>query len=158
MPLQRRRKRRREKYVRYATGRLLFFSHRDSDPDVQAIPDGLRSKRPKGVAIATDIDDGSKPKYDLPSPSKAGAIAVVKDEEGKPVDQTLENGGAEMGPQTGWAPKFGWPSELATEGESLLDHSTWLEGRISDKFYGGKLAGTPPAKVFFDSSTFAKTV
>jgi hypothetical protein len=55
-------------------------------------------------------------------------------------EKALENGhGAvseetAMGDKTGWAPRFGWP---ATEGDSLLQHSTWLEGQIPDKFYGG---------------------
>ena len=42
---------------------------------------------------------------------------------------------------TGWAPRFGWPSESAKTADSLLDHATWLEGQIPDKFYGGKLRG-----------------
>lgn len=104
----------------------------------QAIPEGFHSKRPKGVAIATDIDDGSKPAYDLPEPSKAGALEVAKDTEGNPVVDGKAEEGALMGPQTGWAPKFGWPVESIQSGESLLDHQTWLEGQIPDKYYGGK--------------------
>ncbi len=100
----------------------------------------------KGVAVATDIDDGSKSAYDLPDASKAGAIEVPKDKDGKP----LANGGpdddetARMGASTGWAPRFGWPLESAHESESLLDHSTWLEGQLSDKLYGGKCFPLPP--------------
>lgn len=41
-----------------------------------------------------------------------------------------------MGPMTGWSPQFGWPVESVMEGESLLDHQTFLEGKISDKFFG----------------------
>lgn len=52
---------------------------------------------------------------------------------GQPAD-----GGPEMGPQTGWSPRFGWPVESVMEGESLLDHQTWLEGKMPDKYYGGE--------------------
>ena len=42
-----------------------------------------------------------------------------------------------MGPETtGWSPQFGWPVESIRDAPSLLDHSTWLEGQLSDKFYG----------------------
>ena len=40
--------------------------------------------------------------------------------------------------RTGWAPRFGWPADSAMGGESLLDHATWVEGKLPDKFFGGK--------------------
>jgi hypothetical protein len=95
----------------------------------------------KGLAIATDLDDGSKlPTLDLPPPSKAGAIEVTKDANGKPVETEMSGmpGSFEMGPETtGWAPRFGWPKEV-DEGEDMLDHTTFLESRLADKFFGGK--------------------
>ncbi|KAK7744145.1 Tricalbin-2 [Cytospora paraplurivora] len=100
-----------------------------------AIPDGFHSKRPKGAALVTDQDDGSKPQYDLPEPTKGGAIAAPKEGEAQP-GEAANGDGAQMGPMTGWAPQFGWPVESVMEGESLLDHQTWLEGQFSDKFYG----------------------
>ncbi|CAK7566576.1 MAG: Tricalbin-2 [Sporothrix epigloea] len=98
-----------------------------------AIPDNLYNpKRTKGVAMATDIDDGSAPAYDLPPPTKAGAIAAAPTSD----DVASGNEGG-MGPDTtGWAPRFGWPVESIREAPSLLDHSTWLEGHLGDKFYG----------------------
>lgn len=40
--------------------------------------------------------------------------------------------------RTGWAPRFGnGESSASIEGESFADQSTWLEGRLDDKFYGG---------------------
>lgn len=100
-----------------------------------ALPEGFHNpKRTKGVAIVTDIDDGSKPAYDLPSPSKAGAIEVPKDSQGKPTGAGED--ADQFGEKTGWTPRFGWPTEPIQEGESLLDHSTWLEGQIPDKFFG----------------------
>lgn len=86
----------------------------------------------------TDRDDGSKPDYELQEDSKAGAIEAPKDADGKLIEGEKAAGGVEMGPGvTGWAPQFGWPVESVMEGESLLDHQTWLEGKIPDKYYGG---------------------
>jgi Ca2+-dependent lipid-binding protein len=39
--------------------------------------------------------------------------------------------------RVGWAPRFGMPGSENPEDEaSLLDHQTWLEGKLEDKFYG----------------------
>jgi len=61
------------------------------------------------------------------------------------VEITDEDGGhglsdkeTEMGPDsTGWTPRFGWPDDLV-EGDSMQDHTTWLESNLADKFYGGE--------------------
>jgi hypothetical protein len=45
--------------------------------------------------------------------------------------------------RTGWAPRFGTGDPKDDEGPSLLDHETWLEGKIDDKFFGGKLYLAP---------------
>lgn len=105
----------------------------------QAIPEGFHH-RPKGVAIVTDIDDGTKADVDLPSPSKAGAIEVPKGEDGKALANGLagEEEEEDWG-KTGWAPRFGWPTESATEGESMLDHTTLIESQLSEQFFGGKV-------------------
>lgn len=66
---------------------------------------------------------------------------MEKDAEGKPIpdDKATAENGFVMGTETtGWAPKFGWPSGDVQEGASMLDHATWLEGRLPDKLYGGK--------------------
>ena len=42
--------------------------------------------------------------------------------------------------RTGWAPRIGWPSDEVLEAESLLDHGTWVEGKLPDTLYGGKSA------------------
>ncbi|KAL2155163.1 hypothetical protein VTH82DRAFT_3839 [Thermothelomyces myriococcoides] len=101
----------------------------------EAIPEGFHHKR-KGIAIATDIDGGSTADVDLPSPSKAGAIEAVKDESGKLVadGQALEE--EYDWNKTGWAPRFGWPEDPEEEGEDMLDHSTWVESQLSEKFFG----------------------
>ncbi|KAL2127762.1 hypothetical protein VTI74DRAFT_10222 [Chaetomium olivicolor] len=122
-------------------GVTAFTFNPDASPEEKkaqlraAIPEGFHRK-PKGVAIVTDIDDGTKADVDLPSPSKAGAVEVKKSEDGK----TLVNGQVqeqeEEFSRTGWAPQFGWPQESAHEGESMLDHTTWVEGQLPEKFYG----------------------
>jgi hypothetical protein len=90
------------------------------------------------VAIVSDADGQDAPITDLPSPTTAGALEVAKDKDGKPLPEGQDPEEKEPPFQrTGWAPKLGWPHEDVQEGDSLLDHSTWLEGRIPDKFYGG---------------------
>lgn len=126
-----------------AAGVAAFTFDPDASPEQkraqarEAIPPGFHSKRPKGAALVTDQDDGTKPEYDLPEASKAGVVEVSKDADGKTIhEEDGDDGGAKMGPMTGWAPQFGWPVESIQEGESLLDHQTWLEGKVPDKFYG----------------------
>ena len=42
--------------------------------------------------------------------------------------------------KTGWAPRFGQGSITSEEAqESLLDHQTFLESKLDDKFFGGML-------------------
>ncbi|KAH7170581.1 C2 domain-containing protein [Dactylonectria macrodidyma] len=103
-----------------------------------AIPPELqKSRRPKGAAIITDVDDGTGPVEDLPEPSKDGVLDVARDEDGKPLADGEDPGGEEAPySRTGWAPKLGWPTDDALEQESLLDHATWVEGQLPDSLYG----------------------
>ena len=72
-------------------------------------------------------------------------VEVTHGEDGKALvdGKEVDDDDNEMGPKTGWAPRFGWPVESIKTSESLLDHSTWLEGQIPDKFYGGKFIRYP---------------
>ncbi|RWA08324.1 hypothetical protein EKO27_g6778 [Xylaria grammica] len=98
--------------------------------------DPRRERKPKGVALVTDVDDGNKVSYDLPTPSKAGVVEFAKDEHGKPIqEQTLEEE-EDMADKVGWNQRFGWPVDSVLSGDSMLDHSTWLEGKIPDAFFG----------------------
>jgi hypothetical protein len=116
---------------------------------LQHIPEGFHHEhRSKGVAIPTDIDDGKPGAYNLPPPSTAGAIAATPatDKNGAPLTNGA-NGHIDKEDserwieRTGWAPRFGnGTSAASVEGESLADHETWLEGKLEDKFYGGKAA------------------
>lgn len=101
----------------------------------------LQQGRPeRSVAVVTDINDGTGPDEDLPEASTAGVLDVATDADGKPLPPGVDPAATEPPfARTGWAPKMGWPTEKSTEAESLLDHATWIEGRLPDSLYGGKL-------------------
>jgi hypothetical protein len=97
-------------------------------------------REPKGVGLVTDLDD--KPdQYDLPPPSKEGAVALTQGADGRP---TSANGvplekERWARDRVGWEPRFG-TGETAEEKDdtrTLLDHQTFLEGKLDEKFYGG---------------------
>lgn len=90
-----------------------------------------------GVAIATDVDDGKTAGYDLPEPTTKGAVEPVKDADGKIIEGQQEGDKEKWADRVGWAPRFGngQDPDAAAEG-SMLDHQTWVEGQIPDKFYG----------------------
>lgn len=86
----------------------------------------------------TDVDDGVKAAYDLPSPSKAGIAGVAKDVDGKPIQESGTAEEAEdMAEKVGWNQRYGWPVESVLAGDSMLDHSTWLEDKLPDEYFGG---------------------
>ena len=90
------------------------------------------------------MDNGIPGKYDLPTPSTAGALAApppAKGENGK----LLTNGAAaafgedehkRWVERTGWAPRFG--NGEPVEVEAFADHQTWVESKLDDKFFGGR--------------------
>lgn len=39
--------------------------------------------------------------------------------------------------RTGWAPRFGGGDSQNNGGPTLLDHQTWVEGKLEDKWFGG---------------------
>ena len=90
------------------------------------------------MALASDQNGGSGPKFDLPPPSKAGALEAPE----SPSTAKANGHAPEADPddewaRVGWAPRFGMPgSENQEEEASLLDHQTWLEGKLEDKFFG----------------------
>jgi len=105
----------------------------------QAIPQELQ--RTHGFAVITDADTSGAPLADLPSPTTAGVLDAPRDKDGKVVKDGEDpiDGDAAFS-RTGWAPRFGWPDQGIHESESLLDHTTWLEESLPDKFYGGELS------------------
>ncbi|KAL8834449.1 MAG: hypothetical protein Q9170_003745 [Blastenia crenularia] len=105
------------------------------------VPPGFHhDKKPKGVGITTDIDDGTPDQYELPTPSKGGAL---------PASPTTPNRSAQANghlhhddksryeDRVGWAPRFGQGSITEAEAEeSPLDHQTWVESKLDDTFFG----------------------
>lgn len=87
-------------------------------------------------------DDGTPDQYDLPPPSKEGAVPASPPPDG---ESKMANGHVHHDEvqkyveKTGWAPRFGTGSITTEEAqESLLDHATLLESKLDDKFFGGK--------------------
>lgn len=78
----------------------------------------------------------------MPPPSTQGVIPSSPSLDGK---SSMANGhihkdDAARYAKVGWAPRFG-QGEITSEeaGESLLDHTTLLESKLADKFFGGVL-------------------
>ncbi|KAI9707955.1 MAG: hypothetical protein M1820_004374 [Bogoriella megaspora] len=102
------------------------------------VPAGFHSDRkPKVAAIVSDADDGSAPKYDMPSPTREGALPAP----GSPstIDGKAPNGDIEEDQRwardrVGWAPRFGHPKD--DDETNMLEHETWLEDKLQDKFFG----------------------
>ena len=48
--------------------------------------------------------------------------------------------------RSGWAPRFGQGDSISGDQADGLDHQTWLEGKLEDKFFGGMaLNGRTPS-------------
>ncbi|KAH0543566.1 hypothetical protein FGG08_002127 [Glutinoglossum americanum] len=114
----------------------------DATPEQKAaqarahLPPGFhKDKKPTGVAVATDIDDGTPDQYDLPPPSKNGALVGM---EAKQENGTLpDDENSRWVERTGWAPHFGNGGLLESENDaSLLDQQTWIDSNLDDKFFG----------------------
>ncbi|KAF2458227.1 hypothetical protein BDY21DRAFT_284327 [Lineolata rhizophorae] len=99
------------------------------------VPPGFHHERkPKAAALASDVDDGTPDQYDLPSPTKDAAADAPASPE---ANGKAPGDDAERWNRVGWEPRFG--SGIAPEDEdegTLLDHQTWLEGKLEDKFFG----------------------
>ncbi|KAI0818342.1 C2 domain-containing protein [Xylaria sp. FL0064] len=93
-------------------------------------------RKTNAVALVTDVDDGTKVAYDLPSPSKAGVVEAHKDEHGKAMPEQGSTEEEDMADKVGWNQRFGWPVDSALSGDSMLDHATWLESKLPDTFFG----------------------
>ncbi|KAH7355702.1 hypothetical protein BKA66DRAFT_613362 [Pyrenochaeta sp. MPI-SDFR-AT-0127] len=132
-----------------AGGSAAFQFDPDATPEekrAQArarVPAGFHHERNKNAtALVSDADDNSAaPKYDLPPPTKAGAI----DPPSSPTAKSANGHAPELDEdarwdRVGWAPRFGMPGSENKDPEedegTLADHQTWLEGRIEDKFFG----------------------
>lgn len=91
-------------------------------------------RKHKTAALVTDQDNNGLPDYDLPAPSKEGAIAIPSSSTAGSADGQPPAHEDEYS-KVGWAPRFGNPGDK-DDGGTLLDHQDWLESKIDDKFYG----------------------
>lgn len=87
------------------------------------------------------MDDGTGPDEDLPDATKAGVIEAPKDASGKTVAGEDPEEKETPYSRTGWVPQLGWPAD--NEGDSLLDHTTWVEEKLPDHLYGGEFQYCP---------------
>jgi Ca2+-dependent lipid-binding protein len=98
------------------------------------VPPGFhRDKKSMGTALASDMG-GKGPKLDLPPASKADILpagAVEEEDEKSPTDDPSRWS------RVGWAPRFG-NGEDEDDDTTMLDHQTFLEGKLDDKWFGGK--------------------
>ncbi|KAL1977493.1 hypothetical protein VTN31DRAFT_352 [Thermomyces dupontii] len=110
----------------------------------EAILPETRLKRPKALTLTTDRDATGPDQYDLPSTKKATEMAVkspapTEKSTAPPngTDEELTEDNRWAADRTGWAPQFAQPdTEEGAEDETLLDHRTFLEGKLDDKFFG----------------------
>ena len=89
-------------------------------------------------------DQGGGPdQYDLPSPTAQGAVDIptTPTKDGTNANGHIHHEEKELyEKKTGWAPRFGQGDLTEDEANaSLLDHSTWVESRLDEKFFGGKM-------------------
>ncbi|KAL8951760.1 MAG: hypothetical protein Q9222_002281 [Ikaeria aurantiellina] len=128
-------------------GVAVFEFDPNASPEAKAaqarshVPAGFHhDKKPKAVGVTTDIDDGTPDQYDLPTPSKGGALPPSPTTNG----QTTQANGhlhhddkSRYEERVGWAPRFGQGSITEAEAaDSPLDHQTWMESKLDDKFFG----------------------
>ena len=96
----------------------------------------IHHRQHQTATLVSDKDDGQTAGYDLPPPSKDGVVAARSSSpsgaNGRPGTAPGEN---DVYEKTGWAPRFGMPTS-DEDGATLLDHQTWLEGKLDDKFFG----------------------
>ena len=103
------------------------------------MPQGFHhEKKPTATTLITDKDDGTTPQYDLPSPTKGGAVPL------SPATSHAQHGSVHEDlrwarDRTGWAPRFGNGDPEDDEGPTHLDHETFLDSKLDDKWFGGKI-------------------
>ncbi|GAB7341289.1 hypothetical protein MBLNU457_7560t1 [Dothideomycetes sp. NU457] len=97
------------------------------------MPEHARPHREhKAATLATDQDDGTGPDYDLPSPTKDGVLPPASPGQIATAHQEKEDEWSKVG----WAPRFGNPADKEQDQGTLLDHQTYLEGKIPENLFG----------------------
>jgi hypothetical protein len=76
-------------------------------------------------------------------------LAAAKDKDGQPLTNGANGHDDDAEDEKRWIERAGWKPRFGNgsthdsiEGESVLDHQTWVEGKLEDKFYGGKFFNT----------------
>lgn len=91
--------------------------------------------------------DGTPDQYDLPAPSKGGALPpspATSTNPGQANGHIHQDDKSRYEDRVGWAPRFGQDSITEVEAqESPLDHQTWVESKLDNKFFGGKVHRAP---------------
>ncbi|KAL4991822.1 hypothetical protein BDW68DRAFT_127780 [Aspergillus falconensis] len=118
----------------------------DASPEEKAavaearVPPGFHHARePKAVGVITDKDDGTPAPYDLPPPRSASTLLDEKSQETAEEKKVEEVDDAQRWARdrTGWAPRFIHEETQEEHDEAtLLDHQTFLEGKLDEKFFG----------------------
>ncbi|KAL3465175.1 C2 domain-containing protein [Aspergillus heterothallicus] len=119
----------------------------DASPEEKAaaaeaqVPPGFHHERkPKGVGVITDKDDGTPAPYDLPPPRTASALLLEEKTNGQAEQKKegdLDDDARWARNRTGWAPRFAHEETKEEHDDTtLLDHQTFLEGKLDDKFFG----------------------
>jgi len=97
------------------------------------MPENARPHRQhKAATLASDQDDGTGPDYDLPSPTKEGVLPPASPNQILNAHQEREDEWSKVG----WAPRFGNPADKEQDQGTLLDHQTYLEGKIPENLFG----------------------
>ncbi|KAK2790498.1 hypothetical protein FQN52_005515 [Onygenales sp. PD_12] len=116
-------------------------SNAQKDEQVKATipPKIYPKKKTEAVGAATDIVNGTTPGQFEPAPSTSKVIDASTTEKpqtnGEPNGELTEEERWARS-RTGWAPRFHVPEDDLDEGETLLDHQTFIETRLDDKFFG----------------------
>ncbi|KAI1005415.1 Uncharacterized protein K3495_g2798 [Podosphaera aphanis] len=135
-----------------AAGVSAYIFDPDASPEEKAaqarsrVPEGFHHQhKSKAVAVATDLDDDNTPStYNLP-PVAQVCVRDSNDPQEEKNQLSLKSAIDEKAnleedarwiERAGWAPRFGNPSTASIDGEALIDHQTWVEGRLDDKFFG----------------------
>jgi hypothetical protein len=62
---------------------------------------------------------------------------------------------AQLAERTGWAPRFGSgdADDADSQQDTNFDHQTWVEGKLDDKFFGGRYAHLSPSLLHLQLSS-----
>ncbi|KAK2756132.1 hypothetical protein FQN54_005540 [Arachnomyces sp. PD_36] len=95
-------------------------------------PNFHREKKSQGVAVPTDMTNGSAGNLERKS-SEMEEAPVEK----KNINADLTDEERWAADRTGWAPRFEHQKTQEEDDEpTLLDHQTWIEGKLDEKFFG----------------------